>query len=307
MPWWAALGTMAIAWRAAIFLPTISATKHSTRAQLLHARPEFIKAKNEFEEAAWRTKDRVVMMQARGRMQVMRKEAGANMMMPFVSFLTIPFSYGMFRLFRAMAALPVPSLETGGLAWFTDLTIHDPYYILPMASIALTSLLFKQTQQATIVRNQMTETVQMGMKYVLPPMMFLCTAWLPAGIQWFFFVFSAGAIVQSAATLNAGFRRWADLPPLPSKSQGPISSTSLSGAVWQSPSSPLQKHKAEAKDKDKKDAKDTGFSSMLGVNKQKEEWSKAQAYEERRAAEEKEKAYRRMEDIRRRRAEKERR
>lgn len=143
MPWWAALGTMAIAWRAAIFLPTISATKHSTRAQLLHARPEFIKAKNEFEEAAWRTKDRVVMMQARGRMQVMRKEAGANMMMPFVSFLTIPFSYGMFRLFRAMAALPVPSLETGGLAWFTDLTIHDPYYILPMASIALTSLLFK--------------------------------------------------------------------------------------------------------------------------------------------------------------------
>lgn len=43
---------------------------------------------------------------------------------------------------------------------------------------------------------------------------------------------------------------------------------------------------------------------LLGVDKQKEEWKKAQAYEERRAAEEKEKAFRRMEDLRRKQAEK---
>lgn len=32
-----------------------------------------------------------------------------------------------------MAYLPVPSLQTGGLLWFTDLTAADPFYILPLA------------------------------------------------------------------------------------------------------------------------------------------------------------------------------
>lgn len=32
-----------------------------------------------------------------------------------------------------MAYLPVPSLQTGGMLWFTDLTAADPFYILPIA------------------------------------------------------------------------------------------------------------------------------------------------------------------------------
>lgn len=293
MPWWATLATVAVAWRVAIFLPTLSASKHSAIAQQLHSRPDFIKAKAEFEEAAWRTKDRVAMMRARNRMNIMKKESGASMLIPFFGFLTIPFSYGMFRLFRAMAAIPVPSLETGGLAWFTDLTVHDPYYILPAASIAITVLMFQQTQAANVARNEMTENIQKGMKYVLPPAMFLCTAWLPAGIQWFFLVFSAGAVAQTSVTLQPGVRRWAGLPPLPSKGQAPFPSTGSGSIVVQNPRGSVPKN-----------TKNTGVSSIFAPNKQKEEWVKAQEYEERRATEEKEKAFRRMEDIRRKRAEK---
>lgn len=35
-----------------------------------------------------------------------------------------------------MANLPVESLQTGGLWWFTDLTVPDQFYLLPV----LTSL-----------------------------------------------------------------------------------------------------------------------------------------------------------------------
>lgn len=35
-----------------------------------------------------------------------------------------------------MANLPVPSLQTGGLWWFQDLTLSDPTYILPMVVTA---------------------------------------------------------------------------------------------------------------------------------------------------------------------------
>ncbi|XXH00968.1 protein phosphatase regulator [Hypoxylon texense] len=302
MPWWATLATVALAWRALIFFPTLSATKHTAMAQKLHASPEFVKAKAEFDEAAWRTGDRVAMMRAQNKMAVLKKESGTSMLIPFFGLLSVPFSFGMFRLFRAMAAIPVPSLETGGLAWFTDLTVHDPYYILPAASIALTSLMFAQTRASTPAPNEMMENIQNGMRYILPPVMFLCTAWLPAGIQWFFLVFSAGTVIQTSATINPAVRRWAGLPPLPGKDQGPLRSTGSGGVVWQAATSPAQRSKGGVS----KNAKNTGFSSLLAPNKQKEEWTKAQEYEERRAREEKEKAYRRMEDIRRRRAERER-
>ena len=40
-----------------------------------------------------------------------------------------------------MANLPVESMKVGGLLWFPDLTIADPYFILPIlcsASMLLT-------------------------------------------------------------------------------------------------------------------------------------------------------------------------
>jgi len=35
-----------------------------------------------------------------------------------------------------MATLPVESLKTGGFLWITDLTVPDPYFILPAITAA---------------------------------------------------------------------------------------------------------------------------------------------------------------------------
>lgn len=42
--------------------------------------------------------------------------------------------YGSFRLLRNMAALPVPGMDESGLLWIRDLTVSDPYFILPAAT-----------------------------------------------------------------------------------------------------------------------------------------------------------------------------
>ena len=52
-------------------------------------------------------------------------------------------AFGMFRLLRGMAALPVPGLEDGGILWFQDLTMPDPFYILPVASAAVMYYIMK--------------------------------------------------------------------------------------------------------------------------------------------------------------------
>lgn len=42
-----------------------------------------------------------------------------------------------------MANLPVDSMRHGGLWWFTDLTVPDPYYLLPIATAASLGLILK--------------------------------------------------------------------------------------------------------------------------------------------------------------------
>ena len=48
-----------------------------------------------------------------------------------------------FRFLRAMGELPVPGMNQDGLLWFTDLTMRDPYYVLPLATTAVMFAVFK--------------------------------------------------------------------------------------------------------------------------------------------------------------------
>ena len=50
--------------------------------------------------------------------------------------------FGAFRCLRAMGALPVPGMANDGFFWFKDLTVHDPYYILPATVTAILYTLF---------------------------------------------------------------------------------------------------------------------------------------------------------------------
>ena len=52
-----------------------------------------------------------------------------------------------------MANLPVESLKTGGLWWFTDLTACDPFYILPIVTSATLLLTFEVLQFSLITVN----------------------------------------------------------------------------------------------------------------------------------------------------------
>ncbi|RYO82258.1 hypothetical protein DL762_000267 [Monosporascus cannonballus] len=298
LPWWGALATAATLWRVILFLPTLRASKSSALMQEMQKSPEYLQASEEFKLAAYRTHDNMAMMKARARMTAIRKQAGVSFWWLPVPLLTVPFSFGMFRLVRGMASIPVPSMETGGFAWFTDLTIHDPYYILPIANVLLGTLMFKQNQKANLNPNPTQAAMMKSMIYIFPPLIFVSTAWLPAGLQWFFLMLSATTVAQTTATLNPAIRRWADLPPLPS-SAGPVPGA---GAVtYQAPT--VRSAKNGEKGEKGGIIKDItkGVQNTLGQDDRKKAWEKAEEYEARRAVEEKEKEFRRLEEMRRKR------
>ena len=51
----------------------------------------------------------------------------------------MPVFLSVFVGLRSMANLPVESMTTGGIFWFTDLTVTDPFYALPV--LTMTTLL----------------------------------------------------------------------------------------------------------------------------------------------------------------------
>lgn len=44
----------------------------------------------------------------------------------------MPIFVSFFMALRQMANCPVESLKTGGMLWFTDLTMPDQFYLLPL-------------------------------------------------------------------------------------------------------------------------------------------------------------------------------
>ncbi|KAI0867623.1 hypothetical protein GGS24DRAFT_485023 [Hypoxylon argillaceum] len=308
LPWWATIAAAGILFRAVMFYPTLAGAKHQAILAKVHASPAFARAKEASNQATY-ARDAAAIMAARADMKRLMLASGASPWRAFANFAMVPFTFGMFRLLRNMAGIPVPGLETGGLAWFTDLTVADPYFILPSISIAVTVLVFNQTQRANLTITPMQKMMMKGMTYVLPPLMFLGTAWLPAGVQWFFLVLSAGTAVQTKATITPAVRRWAQLPPLPTRRDTPpvADAKSVAGAPssvqYQSPSSLANlrgslEQGVSAASKSLKEA--------TGATEEKTRWRRADDYEARRAREDAEKAERRMEEVRRRRAEKQR-
>lgn len=65
------------------------------------------------------------------------KKNGCNpYKMALTPLIQLPVFISFFVAIRQMAAVPVESMKTGGLYWFTDLTVPDPYYLLPFMGCA---------------------------------------------------------------------------------------------------------------------------------------------------------------------------
>ncbi|KOS17088.1 Mitochondrial inner membrane protein OXA1 [Escovopsis weberi] len=69
--------------------------------------------------------------------KMLRQEYGVSNWGIVWGFMQIPFTFGLFRTVSGMTHIPVPSLESAGYLWFTDLTTTDPYFVLPAAGTAL--------------------------------------------------------------------------------------------------------------------------------------------------------------------------
>ncbi|KAJ8339645.1 hypothetical protein SKAU_G00342780 [Synaphobranchus kaupii] len=134
LPWWGAIVAGTVLARCAVFPVIVKGQREA--AKLNNVLPEMTKLSNRMNEAK-RGGNKFEFSKAYSDMMLFQKKHNVNPLRGFlVPLVQAPVFISFFIALRKMSYLPVPSMQSGGLWWFTDLTAADPFYILPLAVTA---------------------------------------------------------------------------------------------------------------------------------------------------------------------------
>ncbi|KAK4187001.1 mitochondrial inner membrane protein OXA1 [Podospora australis] len=212
LPWWASIGLSALAIRAVLFKPSIDAADMQNKIQELKRNPEYDAAVKAVQETMFaQNANQADMLAARKKVSIMNKKAGYKMWKSLVPMIQIPLGIGMFRLLNASAALPIPSMEFGGALWFHDLTVADPFFILPILSgVFFISGMRIPLAYMSAEQSRMMKLISM----VMAPLTIGVTMFMPAGLQLYFLISGGLHYLQTLLTYQNWFRRIFGLAPV---------------------------------------------------------------------------------------------
>uniref|UniRef100_A0A1A7WX45 Oxidase (Cytochrome c) assembly 1-like n=1 Tax=Iconisemion striatum TaxID=60296 RepID=A0A1A7WX45_9TELE len=131
LPWWGAIVAGTILARLAVFPLMVKGQREA--AKLNNVLPEITKLTAKMNEAK-QSGNKYEFSKAYTDLNLYQKKHDVNPLRGFlVPLVQAPVFISFFVALRKMAYLPVPSLQTGGVLWFMDLSAADPLYILPLA------------------------------------------------------------------------------------------------------------------------------------------------------------------------------
>ncbi|XP_028843863.1 mitochondrial inner membrane protein OXA1L [Denticeps clupeoides] len=131
LPWWGAIVVGTVLARCIVFPVIVKGQREA--AKLNNVLPEMNKLTTRLNEVK-QSGNKFEFSKAYSDLVMFQKKHDVNPLRGFlVPIVQAPIFISFFIALRKMAYLPVPSLQTGGLWWFSDLTASDPYYILPLA------------------------------------------------------------------------------------------------------------------------------------------------------------------------------
>lgn len=139
MPWWAAIVGTAVAIRIGMVYPALIAQHESIKARAMREDPLYKETQEKFMVAmamGGKVSPQEI-MELRMQTSLLREQAGVKTWKMFLPMVQFPFVICSMKLFRAMAALPVPGLDSAGVLCFLDLTVPDPLFILPSIGSAM--------------------------------------------------------------------------------------------------------------------------------------------------------------------------
>jgi YidC/Oxa1 family membrane protein insertase len=133
VPYWEAIALFTVFLRVALSPINIGAIRNGARMAVV--RPEIDKLQKAM-KADPRGGEQMVMQKYQGEMKAVFEKHQVNPLKSLVGpFVQIPVFMSMFFGIQKFGDY-FPDIASGGLLWFTDLSVQDPYYILPVLNAA---------------------------------------------------------------------------------------------------------------------------------------------------------------------------
>ncbi|KAE8328955.1 60Kd inner membrane protein-domain-containing protein [Aspergillus sergii] len=220
LPWWASIVGTGLLVRLALLKPMLSAADVSTKIHNLKdvvapLRAKMAQAANEKRHAD--------MMQSRAELQQLHSDHGIKFYKTMIPFIQLPLGFGCYRVVKGMTSLPVPGLAVESVGWIKDLTVADPYFLLPAATAFAMYMSFKKGGENGM--NQMANSpVGRAVLYGMPAFSFAFMSFFPSALQLYFLSTGLFALGQAYMLSSNSFRKFANIA-IPKK---PVEATGMS-------------------------------------------------------------------------------
>lgn len=130
LPWWGAIVASTLVLRAVIFPVMMKVQKNGVMMNNINPEiQKLMKKQREYRQMGNKT---LSDQYSHKIWNVYQKHNCNPLKMAILPLIQLPLFLSFFIAIRKMAAVPVESMKTGGVLWFEDLTVADPYYILPV-------------------------------------------------------------------------------------------------------------------------------------------------------------------------------
>ncbi|XP_037283608.1 OXA1L mitochondrial inner membrane protein [Rhipicephalus microplus] len=210
LPWWATIAISTVFVKTLLLPLIIKGQKNSIHMnnnlpQMQHLQAKMTEARN--------TGNQLEAARLANELMIFMKEKNVNPLKSMVIPLAqAPVFISFFFALRGMANLPMESFKTGGILWFTDLTVPDPFYILPL----ITSVSLFCTLELGAESGVRADNLQWT-RYVfrcLPVVIFPITMNFPAALLCYWVTSNMFTLCQVGVLRIEAVRKRLDIPAL---------------------------------------------------------------------------------------------
>merc|ERR1712059_20319 len=219
LEWWQVIMATTVCVRLLVFPIVVVAQRNM--ANFNNHSPTMVKLQDEYTNARQRG-DTMEAARLGQDIQAFMKKEGLNPLKNMgPMMLQMPIFMSMFFALRGMANLPVATMKTGGLAWFTNLTLTDPFYLLPLLTSGSLYLQLKMGAEGAKLEN-MTGLAKKAMT-VMPFIMIPITINFPCAVNLYWLSTNLFSLIQARLIRMPAIRSKLSIPELIThkKAEGP--------------------------------------------------------------------------------------
>ncbi|KFO27516.1 Mitochondrial inner membrane protein OXA1L [Fukomys damarensis] len=209
LPWWGAIAGCTVLARCLVFPLIVKGQREA--AKIHNHMPEIQKFSTRIREAKL-AGDNAEFYKASIEMTAYQKKHDIKFFRPLILPLTqAPIFISFFIALREMANLPVPSMQTGGLWWFQDLTVSDPMFILP---VAVTATMWGVLELGAETGMQSSDFQWMRtVLRMMPLVVFPITIYFPTGVFVYWLTSNLFSLTQVSCLRIPAVRTALKIPP----------------------------------------------------------------------------------------------